>query len=1281
MAAKKRAAKSQKAKGKPTPAPKPSRPTKIPKQEQESAPPPDAAGAEESPTKRYGFPVVGMCASAGGLDAFKKFFAAMPPASGIAFVLIPHLDPTHESLMPELIARQTSMTVVEAADGMRVAANCVYILPPNKYMTITGGMLHLTGPVERRGTPTSIDLFLRSLADDQQEKAICIILSGTGSHGTLGLKAIKAGGGMAMVQDPATADHDQMPRSAISTGLADYVLPVEKMPEPLIRYTKHPYINDAKAPTAAAEAPGHLGELLSLLRTGTRFDFRFYTREMLLGPISRRMGSTHHERLPEYLTFARGHPDELTQLARELLISATNFFHDPNAYRALETDVIAPLVRAKPPDAPIRVWVPGCATGQEPYSIGMLLLEQLAAVEKSCYVQIYATDVDENALETARRAIYPESIAADVSPGRLERFFTRTGDSTYQVNSQLRGTVVFALQNLLTDVPFSRMDLISCRNVLIYLNPEVQSKVVNLLHSALNEGGYLFLGSSETTGKQSDIFEPISSEWRIYRRIGASRPERVYFPLALGHEILPPRQRPTEPSLHRPASYAELTNGLLLKDYGPAAVLIDRGYQVLYFSGPTTRYLKAPAGAPTRDLIMMAREGLRTALRAALHKAMRDREPVHLANARVKRNGSYSQVSITVKPVQNPMATEWLLLVTFHELSQNMLPTVLPPPEVQDSAIRQLEFELKATKEELQRIIEEAESSNEELKASNEEVMSTNEELQSINEELESSKEELLSLNEELSMINSQLHDKFEELESTNNDLANLFDCTDIATVFLDLTFRIKRFTPAATRLFKLIPADVGRDIGDIASSFTDPRLLADASQVLLSSTPSDREIRSEDGHWWARRIVPYRTLDGRTEGLVLTFTDITSQKQRRSELEQLVEQRTAELALTNEKLQQRRSELEQLVEQRTAELALTNEKLLLENTEHRHDLESLRDSESRLRALFDTVVDAIIVIDENGVIQSVNPATEKLFGYAQSELVGRNVKILMPTPYREAHDSYLGRYVRTGEKHIIGTPREVSGLRKDGSVFPIDLAVSEVHGEGRLFTGILHDITSRKELEREIVEIAALEQRRIGADLHDNVGQELTALGLLADNLVEALGHISPANSDAASRVAKGLSRVLKQVRIISRGLLPVEVDASGLAAALEDLAARVSENSGVSCVFRSTGPLDLEDHLKARHLFLIAQEACSNALRHGQAKNIAISLGPHDHRLVLRIEDDGTGIPDRPQEGLGLRIMRNRASVIHGTLTIEALKPHGTVVTCTLFKDRFHESDSRSS
>lgn len=1087
------------------------------------------ADASTSDRHTPGFPVVGLVASAGGLDAFKRFFAAMPADSGVAFVLIPHLDPKHESLMVELLSRHTCMPIVEAAEGMAVEANHVYILPPNKYMTISGGILRLTGPVERGGPQTSIDLFLRSLAKDMQEKALCIILSGTGSHGSLGLKAIKAAGGMAMVQDPNTAEYPRMPESAIATGLADYVLPVERMPEALIKYIQHYYIIGAKTGTEGSEVPDHLNQVIALLRERTKFDFRCYRKRMLARRLERRMSLSHFNRLADYLAFLCERPDEVKRLFRDLLISVTNFFRDPDAFRALETEVIAPLVRSKEPDAPLRVWSAGCATGEEPYSLGIVLLEQLAAAQKSCRMQIFATDVDEDTLDVARQGIYPESISTDVSAKRLGRFFTRVDDS-FQVSKQLREAVTIARQNLITDAPFSKLDLIVCRNVLIYLEPDIQKKVVSLLHFSLNEGGFLFLGPSETIGRQIDLFEPVSKKWRIFRRLGPARPERVEVPIATTVDPLAPAWRLTPRNPMHPVSFAELAHRLLLDQFAPAAVLINRKYEILHFFGPTDRYLAVPAGQPTQDLMLIARDGLRTKLRSAIHKAVREGSPVTLTDAQVKFNGNYHPVIVTVRPVQGPQVADGLLLVTFQDSDQDRVPPRPPESAAEESAVRQLEYELKGTKEDLRSAIEELESSNEELKVSNEEVMSMNEELQSANEELETSKEELQSLNEELTTVNNQLQDKVADMETAN--------------------------------------------------------------------TKTER--------------------------------DITERKRAHAHLEFEIQQRTT----------------------------------------------ALRKSQEQLAAVLHAAADAIITINATGIIQSANAATERMFGYTAAEMIGQNVKMIMPSPYREEHDRYLTNYQVTGVKKIIGISREAVARRKNGSTFPVDLAVSAVEQLG-LFTGILRDITQRRELEREVVEIASMAQRRIGQDLHDSVGQELTALNILVADLAETLQTDPAGGLSLVEQMAKGLRRSQKELRAVMQGLLPVAVDTEGLMAALSDLANRIQQEEKATCTFDCPEPVSVADNLAATHLYLIAQEAVHNAIKHGRPRNIRISLESND-LLLLSVQDDGIGIPAEPVEahgGLGLRIMRNRATIIGATLTIQPVQPSGTLVRCALVRNQ-HET-----
>ena len=889
----------------------------------------------------------------------------MPTDSGMAFVLVPHLSPTHDSLMVTLLARSTALPVAEAEEDMVVEANHVYVLPPNTYMTIGGGKLHLTGPVERGGLQTSIDLFLRSLAEDSQEQAIGIVLSGTGSHGTLGIQAIKAQGGMVMVQEPETAGFDGMPRSAIATGQADFILPPEHMAHALVQFTGRVYAPADQSADAVEEL--HLDQVLALLRTQAELDFRCYRKKTLLRRTRRRMGLNQIDRLPDYLAFLQAYPGEVKRLANDLLISVTSFFRDRDAFQVLETQVVPDLVGDRKADEALRVWVPGCATGEEAYSIAMLLLEQLAAGQKTCRLQLFATDVADDALDVARRGSYPDSITADVSPERLGRFFALKDGHSYQVNKQLREAVTFAAQNVLADPPFSKLDLISCRNLLIYLEPDVQQKLIGLFHFTLRDGGYLVLGPSETVGLKNDLFEPISRKWRVYRRVGIDRSQRMDFPIIGGGE--------------RPRA---------------------------------GRRLPTPEAA---------------------------------------------------QPAEQPVPE----LGTTHGRPHD------PAGEL--------------------------EGAYEDLKASSEEMMSMNEELQAANEELETSKEEMQSLNEELNTANSELSGKVGELRATAEHLRRL------ATVLIDSN-------------------------------------------------------------------------------------------------------------------------------------------------------------------------DAVTVHDLRGRITAWNHGGERMFGYSEAEALHMNIEQLLPEELRPDADGLMKR-LNGGERV---DSLETRRLTKDGRIIDVWLTATLLRDDsGRINAVALtaHDVTDRKALETEVLEIAAGEQRRIGQDLHDTAGQELTALGLMADSLAAALADHAPAEAPLAAKIVQGLRRTLGQVRAMSRGLIPVEVSAHGLMAALADLAARIHGESGVKCAFACEDLVLVEDNSTATHLYRIAQEAVSNALKHGQAGHVEIGLAVAGDRLTLRVADDGVGMRAQGHvaaEGQGLRIMRYRADLIRASLSIESQAQSGTVVTCTLSEGANH-------
>ena len=824
--------------------------------------------------------IVGLGSSAGGLDALRRFFNSMPSDSGMAFVLVQHLDPTHPSMIADLLGRCTAMSVVQVDADMPVEANHVYCLPPGRYLSVSGGTLRLTDPVETGSVRMPIDFFLRSLGPDAQERGIGIVLSGTGTDGTLGLRAVKAAGGLAIAQDPLTAEHDGMPRSAIAGGAIDQVLSPESMPDVLLEFLRHPHVRGTGSfPPAEDIGRDRLDDVLAVVRDRTKFDFRNYKRSTLERRIGRRMGLRRSEHVAAYVQLLTHDPAEAAALCDDLLISVTSFFRDPEAWRVLQDQVLRPLVARTDAHAAVRVWVPGCATGEEAYSIAMVLIEERDAAAKSCPIQVFASDVDADALAVARAGLYPESVVAGLPAERRRRFFIDERHGA-RVGKELRESVVFARQNLLADPPFSKLDLISCRNVLMYLKPEGQRRVFSLLHFALIEGGHLLLGTAETIGGQEDLFEVVSKHWRIYRRIGPTRYDKVRFPVmdesAFGRGVDPP---PHAPGIGR---LGTLAVQLLLERFVPACVLINRKCEIVYFAGPTQDYLVQPTGVPTQDLMSRLRDGLPTKLRGAIRRAIRDGErPVVVAS--VRRGDVWHRVTVSVEPLAGIGAMEGLLLISFVDG-----PQVTPPlrdaasaagePEESESVTRQLEDELKVTREELQGSIGDLESSNEELKVVNEEVMSVNEELRSSNEELETSKEELQSLNEELSTVNAQLEGKVTELEQANNDLDNLLTSTNIATIFLDTRFHVRRFTPAATRVFDLTSADIGREIGDVVRRGVDPDLPRDSEAVLARLTSISKEVQGRDGRWHVRQVLPYRTRDNRIEGVVVTFSDVAAE-------------------------------------------------------------------------------------------------------------------------------------------------------------------------------------------------------------------------------------------------------------------------------------------------------------------------------------------------------------------------------------------------------------------
>ncbi len=844
--------------------------------------------AAATPIPKPEFPIVGLGASAGGLEAFGAFFANLPPDTGMAFVLVQHLDPDRASSMVELLKRYTRMPVLEATNGKRVEPNRVYMIPPNKGMIIAGKNLMLTEQTTHPGIAHSIDTFFRSLALERHENAIAIILSGTGSDGTLGAKAIKADLGLVLVQDPESARYDGMPRAAIAAGVADLVLPVEKMPGQLIEYVKTSYGKVAERRHEAIETSADaMQRIFAIIRSRTRHDFSGYKPTTLNRRIERRMKVNQLDSMEDYIRLLNESPPEAETLVKDFLINVTSFFRDPEAFEALAGKLKNLLERRdREEDRIFRGWVVGCSTGEEAYSLAILLHELMDRLKKYPDWQIFATDLDREAIETARHGVYPESIKSEVSPERLNKYFTGR-DGQYIVNREIRERLIFSVHDITNDPPFSCLDLISARNLLIYLNSSTQQRLLPLFHYALKPGGALFLGTAETVGEFSNYFATLDRKWRIYE----TQRKVTGLPAAIPYALRPPAARLPATPVSAAYATAEIYEAEkdLLKAL-PPSVLIDEAGRVLYVHGDTWKYLQLAEGRISDSIMEMAREGIRPTLGNAINEALIKGETVIWEGARSRSNGNILKVRITVKPVRMTPHGPRKLALIFEDVMTPVKKSKKGAVPADQGRVNELEQELQFTRESLHSTVEELETANEELRSANEEYQSTNEELQSTNEELETSREELQSVNEELVTINAEHQKKIEELSTASDDMQNLLNSINIATIFLDHRLNIKRYTPAATGIMNLIAADSGRPLAHITSKLKVDDLSATAQSVLDKLVPLAREVETVDGRWYSLRVHPYRTAENLIAGVVMSCVDINEQKQLQEEQRKIID-------------------------------------------------------------------------------------------------------------------------------------------------------------------------------------------------------------------------------------------------------------------------------------------------------------------------------------------------------------------------------------------------------
>ncbi|MCX6283609.1 MAG: PAS domain-containing protein [Bacteroidetes bacterium] len=884
------------------------------------------------------FSIVGIGASAGGLEALELFFENMPKDNGMAFVVIQHLDPNHPGIMPELLQRITPMRVCQVSEGLKVKPNCVYVIPPNKSLSILNCALHLFDPVESRGLRLPVDIFFRSLAADMHEKSIGIILSGMGSDGSLGIKAIKEQNGIVLVQDPVSAKFDGMPRSATEAVIADIVAPAQDLPSKLLAYLK--FIPTIKPePDIDSKSQSNLDKIIILLREQTGHDFSHYKKNTLFRRIERRKGIHQIDKITNYVRFLQENPKEVEILFKELLIGVTSFFRDAAVWERLKQDVLPSIFEELPNGYVLRASVPGCSTGEEAYSLAMVFKEAMDQIknQKNLSLQIFATDLDPDAIEKARRGIFSSNITADVSPERLSRFFTVEPEG-FRLNTAIREMVVFANQNVIKDPPFTRLDILTCRNMLIYMEAELQKKVISLFNYSLNPGGTMVLGTAETLGNFKEGFEDTDAKLRIFKRSGIFQASAlVDFPSSFHHKKV------VSPAVKTPAKPVEniqvLTDQLLLQRFSPASVLVNSTGDIIYMTGGIGKYLEPVAGKANWNIYAMARQGLREVLPVAIRKALQNFDPVILRNVIMGTNGGTHFADVTVQHIENPDSLKGMVIIIFRDL----------PAVVEHNAIasktgkyrlsgrqKELEIELQRSYEDLQSTREEMQTSQEELKSTNEELQSTNEELQSSNEELSTSKEEMQSLNEELQTLNAELQSKINDYLRANDDMKNLLNSTEIATLFLDRDLNIRRFTDQVIKIIKLRSTDIGRPFTDLVTDLEYPEIDMHARQVLKTLVSVETDISTRHNRWFNVRIMPYRTLDDRIEGLVITFTDITIAKQ--------------------------------------AQQAMTI-------------------SETRYRRLFESAKDGILILDaETGKIKDVNPFLIELLGYSKEQFLEKAI-------------------------------------------------------------------------------------------------------------------------------------------------------------------------------------------------------------------------------------------------------------------------------------------------
>jgi len=1182
--------------------------------------------SSERATRPDVFPVVGIGASAGGLEACTTMLSHLPLDSGMAFVLVQHLDPKHESVLSDLLARSTRMPVMQVQDGVEVHPNHLYVIPPNRSIELVGGTLKLSPRVTEHGLSMPIDLFLRSLADQRKTQAFGVILSGTGSDGSLGIEAIKAEGGVTFAQDEESAKYNGMPHSAVQTGSVDFVLPPERIAVDIARIAKHrathleqlhtePQENRGPQEKWGPERDSPLNTLFRLLKKTKGVDFASYKPSTIERRVFRRMALQRITSLEDYVQRLTETPHEIEALYQDLFIKVTRFFRDPEVFEALEQQVFPVFLQENNKEQPIRLWVPGCSTGEEVYSLAISLLEFLSKKDSVRQVQIFGTDINETNLKKARPGLYMENISLDVSPERLRRFFLKA-DPGYQISKGIRDICVFAKQDISKDPPFSRLDLISCRNLLIYLGPSLQNRVFPLFHYALKPNGHLLLGNAEAVGTFTHLFTPVDKTHRIFvKKAGANRDLSSFiFPR---HRETKEENEPAAAKHGRGFNVQDEAERVILANYAPAGVIINDDFDILQFRGQTGDFLRPAPGKASLNVLKMAREGLLLELRALVTKAQKVHAPVRKEGVPVKYNGGFRDITLEVFPIAGPSSQGRFYLVLFKEQPpKSSAAGARKPASAQSRAgereLVQLKQDLSATKEYLQSIIEEQEATNEELKSANEEILSSNEELQSTNEELETAKEELQSTNEELTTVNEELQTRNAELNRINSDLNNLYSSVNLPVVMLGRDLRIRQFTPLAEKVLKLIRSDLGRPIGDINLRIGVPQLESLLTEVIENGTVKEQDVQDQTGRWYSLRVRPYKTDDNRIDGAVIVLVDVD------------------ELTRISEGLQMSRDFAE---------------------------------------AILETTREPVLVLDQRHRVQRVNRAFCEMFHVASQDVKDRFL-------YGLGNGQWNIPELQVHLEGVLSTDEVFQDFEVEHDFPAIGRRSLLLYGRRIVQDGnqpmvllAIHDVTARKQKDLQQAQSSLKEKEVLLKEIHHRVKNNL--------QVISSLLRVQSQHAEDRSPI-----EILResQNRIRSMALIHEKLYGSDDLAKI-DFKQYVESLSSHLLVAYGADPDSIRFQITANQIFLdvdaaiplglILNELLTNVLKHAfpgdRRGRINIELDQQDHQVRLTVQDDGVGLPKdfdlKHAVSMGLELVNTLTDQLEGT--IEAHVDGGTAVT----------------